>query len=231
MSVGNKKTRFSEASPEPVLSERVLEDIKLKCCFVTPMERARKIYEAIGAKKFASGTDFYAHLDDLKEFEFAPGCDYPLDSRSILHVPGWLREMACEVLFVNHVDRERTLPHLLLSTLAKAPVDLKRDLAANIVLLGGGFMIPGAKSRLADEIKALIADPSEPYASQLAFHRVGFHRPPAHDNYTAWLGGAIFATLDVLDLYSIHNNKFKEIQQLPDWFQLTPGPKSDMTSI
>lgn len=231
MTVGNKKMKFSEVSPQPELTERVLEDIKLKCCFVTTLERSQRIFSAIEAKQLGS-VDFYGHLGEI-DFQFAPDCDFPLDSCSILHVPGWLRELACEVLFVNRVDSQLTLPRLILSTLAKAPVDLKRDLASNIVLIGGGFMLPGCKSRLADEIKSILENSNDPdeFDKRLPFKKVAYHRPPALDNYTAWLGAAIFANLEVLDLYSIHNAKFKETQKLPDWFQVTASHKSEMLSI
>ena len=44
--------------------------------------------------------------------------------------------------------------------------------------------------------------------------------PPSLENYTAWLGGAIFGALDILDSYSIQNSKYKEMAGIPDWFTI-----------
>lgn len=218
--------KFTEASPQPILSEKTLEEIKIKCCFVTSFERAREIYSQV-EKLSQNGVDFYDKVAQI-EFKFAPNCDYPLDSRTILHIPGWVRELACEAVFVNRLDSHLTLPRLIVDSLSKAPIDLKRDFAANIVLIGGGFMLTGFKNRLADEIKSLV---SQDGGKLLPFAKVAYHKPPSHDNYTAWLGAAIFGSLDILDLYAVHLNKFKETQKLPDWFQITPSHKSDMLSI
>ena len=48
-------------------------------------------------------------------------------------------------------------------------------------------MAPGFKARLLDELKHLVQQPK--YESRLAVKIFKFHKPPAKENYVAWLGG------------------------------------------
>jgi actin-related protein 10 len=196
-------------------SEDILEDIKLRCCFVTPLERARQYYAELESKSLP--IDTFAGLD----FKFAPDCDYNLPKNYILHVPGFVREMALDFVFVDKVDGDQTVPHLILDTILRSPIDLRRDLTENVVLLGGTCMLLGFKARLASEINWLLSNEGA-YVKSFHFKKFKYHVPPSHDNYTAWLGGAIFGALDNLDYYSILNAKYKEVGKLPDWFTLYP---------
>ncbi|RNA03717.1 actin-related 10 [Brachionus plicatilis] len=207
VTLGGEKVLFSSLSSRPALTESVLEDIKLKCCFVTSFDRAQKIYQEMELKK----TDSFAGL----EFEFAPDCDYNLDSL-IMHIPGQVREMACEIFFKNEIDPDQCLQHLILDTLSKAPMDLKREFASNVVLAGGGCMLDGLKPRLVKEINFLLQKCPSVFSAQ----KLSYHKSPSHENYTAWLGAAIFGSLDVLDFYSIQNSRYKELKKLPDWFTI-----------
>jgi len=78
-----KRIKFLEAEPAMSLSEETLEDIKLRCCFVTTIERSREFWSEIDS------------LDDLADkstgdlkFKFAPDFDYNLSQNFVLHVPG-----------------------------------------------------------------------------------------------------------------------------------------------
>lgn len=210
VSVGNKKILFSEVKPEPVLTESDLEDIKLRCCFVTSFERSRRI-------------------DTDPEFKHAPECSYNLKNNVILHIPGEARETALEILFTNKLDPEHTIQSLVLDTLAKCPIDLKKEFASNVVLIGGTCMLAGFKDRLVAEINNMLSDETLGYANMLSFKGLKYHKPPSHENYTAWLGGSVFGSMEVLDFYSMQNLRFKETQKLPDWFVI--NPKNDMVQI
>lgn len=207
VTVNGEKILFSSLSNRPTLPEDVLEDIKLKCCFVTSFARAQKIYEEMEIKK----TDLYDNL----EFKFAPECDYPIDSM-ILHIPGYVREMACEIFFKNDIDSDQCLQNLIIDTLLKTPIDLKKEFASNLVLAGGGCMLSGLKARLVKEINLLIETKSNVFPS----FKLSYHKTPSHENYTAWLGASIFGSLDILDNYSIQNSSYKELERLPDWFSI-----------
>jgi actin-related protein 10 len=156
------------------LNEETLEEIKLKCCFVTSFDRSRRELKA--------------------DTKFAPDCDFILNDVT-LHVPGYVREMTTEILFVDRVDSSQTIPNLILDCLVKAPLDIKKQLSENIVLIGGTCLLNGFKHRLVSELNDLIRKNSSLFLNKNM--RFRFHQPPAIDNYTAWLGAAIFGTMDV----------------------------------
>lgn len=66
-------------------------------------------------------------------------------------------------------------------------MDFRRELANNILIIGGTAMIPGFLHRLNAELTNLVQLPT--YANRLAIRDFHFHSPPAQLNYTAWLGG------------------------------------------
>lgn len=135
--------------------------------------------------------------------------------------------MALDILFVDNIDSNQTIPHLLVNTLAQCPIDLKKPLSESVVLMGGTCMLEGFKSRLVSEVNFLLAN--EESAANLTVKEFRYHVPPCLENYTAWLGGAIFGHLDVLDTYSIQLSKYKELERLPDWF--TIQIRNDMVQI
>ncbi len=207
----NEKIKFSDLSPPLELSEETLEDIKLRCCFVTSHARSLQIQNELKSVN---------NLADLK-FEFAPDCDYNLSDDKTLHLPGYVRECAFEILFVDPLDTSQTIQHSILDTLTCCPIDLKKKFAENILLMGGTCMLAGFKNRLVNELNHLIDDSSQEYSKKLAIRNFSFHVPPSQDNYTGWLGGAIFGALDTLDNYSIQNSKYKDNEKIPDWFNIT----------
>ena len=218
ITTNNVKIKFSDLSPAINLSEEIIEDIKLRCCFVTTLTRSRQIYQEI--KSISS-------LNDLK-FQFAAQCDYNLSDDKILHLPGFIREMAFECLFVDNLDTNQTIQHSILDTLISCPIDLKKKFSENLILIGGTCMLTGFKSRLVSELNDLLNDSNQLYVEKLAFKSLAFHQPPSQDNYTAWLGGAIFGSLDILDNYSIHNSKYKDLDKIPDWFNITAPTNSSV---
>ena len=214
VTVNDKRILYSTLPNRPTIEESILEDIKLRCCFVTSFARAQKIYQEMERKN----TDL---LNEL-EFEFAPECDYNIANLTI-HLPGYVREMAFEIFFRNEIDKDQSLQHLIIDTLTKAPIDLRKDFAYNVVFAGGGCMLNGLKARLVNEINFLLETNSG------IFSKLSYHNTPCHENYTAWLGAAIFGSLDILDYYSIQNSRYKELDRIPDWF--TIEIKNDLVQI
>lgn len=209
---GGDRVKFMDSEPAINLTEDTLEDIKLRCCFVTTLQRSREFWSEVGSMDGLVDKS----LSDFT-FKFAPDCDYNLDDNIVLHVPGYIREMAFEFLFIDNVDGNQTIPHLILDTLLKCPIDLKKPLSENVVLMGGTCLLEGFKSRLVSEVNFLLGN--EEYSQKLSFRQLRYHVPPCVENYTAWLGGSIFGHLDVLDTYSIQLAKYKENKtRLPDWF-------------
>ncbi|CCA68903.1 related to fungal specific actin related protein-Laccaria bicolor [Serendipita indica DSM 11827] len=72
--------------------------------------------------------------------------------RGSIRVPGWVRERAAELLFEAGDVDEASVAEVVLQSLLKTPVDLRKDLISTIVVIGGTAMMPGFIPRLHDEI-------------------------------------------------------------------------------
>ncbi|XP_016108558.1 actin-related protein 10-like [Sinocyclocheilus grahami] len=155
--------------------EDVVEDIKVRVCFVSDLQRGMKIQEA----KF--------NMDGSAERPAPPpDVEYPLDGRKILHIKGSIRDSVAEMLFEQD-NEEKSIATLLLDTLVKCPIDTRKVLSENVVIIGGTAMLPGFLHRLLSEIRSLVEKPK--YCDALATKSFRIHSPPAKPNCTAWLGG------------------------------------------
>lgn len=142
----------------------------MRCCFVTPTRRA---------KLFATNS---------KEIEPCPAVQYPLEGSGELTITGKVRETSFELMFEEDNDCQ-SLPSMILDSILKCSVDLRKSLAENILIMGGTAMMPGFKARLREELYDRLA--SDRYKNKLHIEKFMFLTPPAKDNYTAWLGGNI----------------------------------------
>jgi actin-related protein 10 len=182
------------------VDESVLEDVKVRTCFVTKIERAKAMHAVTGSTP-----------------TLPPNVEYPLDGNKILLITGKMRETACEVLFERDAE-ESSIATLILDALIKCPVDTRRPLAENIVIIGGTSMLPGFKHRLMTELHDIVAMPK--YQSQLAINTFKFHTAPAKENCVAWLGGSLFGALDILATRSMGRDQYLKGVPLPDWCSL-----------
>lgn len=82
---------------EELLTDRIVEDIKVRTCFVTNGDRA------IAYRKNES-------------FMQCPDVQYPIDGKEVIKVPGILRETAFEVLFPEDNDK-LGLPYIILNAI------------------------------------------------------------------------------------------------------------------
>ncbi|KTF93180.1 hypothetical protein cypCar_00045671 [Cyprinus carpio] len=109
------------------IPEDVVEDIKVRTCFVSDLQRGMKIQEA----KF--------NLDGSAERPAPPpDVEYPLDGRKILHIKGSIRDSVAEMLFEQD-NEEKSIATLLLDTLVKCPIDTRKVLSENLVIIGGAI--------------------------------------------------------------------------------------------
>lgn len=200
---------IDQSSPEPSetpvekLDAMTLEDIKVRCCFVAPFERSKALVQhSLDPKSPLEGTP--------------PPVTYPLDGQKLLNIPGFVRESAYQVLFEDN-GNDPSLPKMMLDALVKCPLDTRRHLICNIVLIGGTVMAPGFKHRLLHELKNSLA--SDAYKKKLFVDEPAFHSVPCKENYAAWLGGAIFGSTEAVN--SRHITKEQYIRQgdtsLKDW--------------
>ncbi|XP_051951628.1 actin-related protein 10 [Xyrauchen texanus] len=196
------------------ISEDVVEDIKVRTCFVSDLQRGLKIQEA----RF--------NMDGSAERPAPPpDVEYPLDGQKILHVKGSIRDSIAEMLFEQD-NEEKSIATLLLDTLVKCPIDTRKVLSENLVIIGGTAMLPGFLHRLLAEIRMLVEKPK--YRDALATKSFRIHSPPAKPNCTAWLGGAVFGALqDILGSRSVSRDYYNQTGRIPDWCCLsTPPPES-----
>merc|ERR1719383_1064777 len=102
----------------------------------------------------------------------------------------------------------------------KCPVDIRKDLCANIVLSGGNTMFPGLAKRLEKEISALAPPETDVNIIALPERR-----------HAAWIGGAILANLSTFQPMHISKAEYDEmgpsIVHSKCWRGPEPGTESE----
>ncbi|XP_048649744.1 actin-related protein 10 isoform X2 [Marmota marmota marmota] len=198
--------------------EGILEDIKVRTCFVSDLKRGLKIQAA----KF--------NIDGNSERPSPPpSVDYPLDGEKILHVLGSIRDSVVEILFEQD-NEEKSVATLILDSLLQCPIDTRKQLAENLVVIGGTSMLPGFLHRLLAEIRYLVEKPK--YQKALGTKTFRIHTPPAKANCVAWLGGAIFGALqDILGSRSVSKEYYNQTGRIPDWCSLNNPPLEMMFDV
>ncbi|XP_025835083.1 actin-related protein 10 isoform X2 [Agrilus planipennis] len=177
------------------VKQNIIDDIKVRCCFVTPQRRAIQF------------------LKSNSQLNYCPDLQYPLGGTKIINVPGKIRETVAEFLFEEDNDHQ-CLSTMVLDSILKVNVDLRVKLAENILLTGGTVMLTGFKARFKEELyKQLNSSRYE----KLKLSKFMFHSAPSKDNYTAWLGGAIYGATEVLGMKSITREYYFKESRLPDW--------------
>lgn len=181
------------------LTDSVIEDIKVRTCFVTTYDRGRAMADGIRPPQ-------------------PPFADYRLGGYSVLRIPGEVREATYEVIFERDNDQS-SLPNLILDAILSCSIDTRRELAENIIVVGGTGMATGFKSRLLNELKHLAKDPI--YKSRLFINTFKMHIPLVKENIASWLGGSIFGATDMLPLRALTKEKYFAIKTVPDWCNLS----------
>uniref|UniRef100_A0A2K6BRW0 Actin related protein 10 n=1 Tax=Macaca nemestrina TaxID=9545 RepID=A0A2K6BRW0_MACNE len=158
-----------------------------------------------------------------------PNVDYPLDGEKILHILGSIRDSVVEILFEQD-NEEKSVATLILDSLIQCPIDTRKQLAENLVVIGGTSMLPGFLHRLLAEIRYLVEKPK--YKKALGTKTFRIHTPPAKANCVAWLGGAIFGALqDILGSRSVSKEYYNQTGRIPDWCSLNNPPLEMMFDV
>uniref|UniRef100_A0A8D2IMF5 Actin related protein 10 n=1 Tax=Varanus komodoensis TaxID=61221 RepID=A0A8D2IMF5_VARKO len=199
--------------------EDIVEDIKVRTCFVSDLQRGLKIQAA----KF--------NMDGSAERPAPPpDVEYPLDGEKILHVNGAIRLEILVFVFMTGSEWSSSSlrPRALLPR--PCPIDTRKQLAENLVVMGGTAMLPGFLHRLMAEIRYLVEKPK--YKELLASKTFRVHTPPAKPNCVAWLGGAIFGALqDILGSRSVSKEYYSQTGRIPDWCYLHNPPLETMFDV
>lgn len=202
ITTGSKEEEPLSTVPD-CLNEEILEDIKVRCCFVTKLERASQIHKVT------------LHGEDQSKLPSPPpGVKYPLDGNRLLLVNGDVREHSCEVLFEQD-NEQQSISTIILDAIINAPIDMRRDLAENIVIIGGTSMLPGLHHRLCVELYHLLKN--NKYQNELSIKLFKFHKLLTKENCACWLGGAMLGALETLPSKSISRDTYLQTGKLPDW--------------
>ncbi|XP_043529251.1 actin-related protein 10 [Frieseomelitta varia] len=193
-----------EIYPNVDITEKLVEDIKVRTCFVTTLERSAKLGTADAPKP-------------------PPAIKYP--GVKSINIPGEIREEAFEVLWERDNDN-LSIPTMILNAIIQCPIDTRRTLAENILLIGGTAMAKGFASRLKSELLTLVK--SSHYSEKLKIQTFMFHTAPSKPNYTAWLGGAIFGSVD-LPLRCLTKENYLKSDRVPDWVSLIDNQRDEST--
>ncbi|KAG6891366.1 hypothetical protein C0992_008077 [Termitomyces sp. T32_za158] len=102
--------------------------------------------------------------------------------RGTLIIPGWIRERAAEVLFEGGDVDEASVAEVILDSLLKVPLDLRKAIASSILVSGGTAMLPGFIPRLHAEIIRSLSPPSGSSRQPTRFDRPS---PPQYDRYAS----------------------------------------------
>lgn len=194
---------------EQDLNDKIIEDIKLKTCFVCPFKRSLLLKESL------------VYEDEQIRYSVTSGCppsvSYPIHGDRILTIPGLVREAACE-LFFEEQGEELNLVRLVLDTILDCPTDARKALISNLVLIGGTSMLAGLKHRLQQELIHAVAE-SEPYRKRIHYNEFKFHQLPCKENYVCWLGASIFGWTDAMNLRAITRDQYQKTNGsiIKDW--------------
>ncbi|KAL3993687.1 Actin family protein [Acanthocheilonema viteae] len=184
-------------------SEQILEDIVVRFCFATKMDRGKMIQAS--------------EYDAEREIPKAP-CDVRLPfGEEILVVPGLVREWTAEAIF-EESDDIKSLPRLVLDAVYRCPIDARKKLLDSIILVGGTTRMKGFAARLRDEILCSLTTSS--YVNKLGnIKSVKFYRLPntSIELYASWIGGSMFGALEVLQYYSLTREDWQTQGRVPDW--------------
>jgi len=207
--IGEKEETSRVGDHPECLNEKVIEDIALRCCFITNINRGRELTEALNDPSDATALNkCLAHL--------SPSVTYPISGSQLLLVDGATREGSAELLWTLDGDC-MSVASMVLDAIAASPIDCRKELAQSLLLVGGTTMMPGFKSRLNQELKHLL---SSPKYSNIKVSNFKMFKPPAQANYTSWLGGAIFGATDVVQTRSVTREQYLKDPAVPDWANL-----------
>ncbi|KAF8628005.1 hypothetical protein AX15_004125 [Amanita polypyramis BW_CC] len=97
-----------------------------------------------------------------------------------LIIPGWIRERAAEVLFEGGDVDESSVAEVILESLIRVPMDLRKTMASSILVIGGTAMLPGFVMRLQVELICSIIAAPDSKGHPIRPDRLP---PPQYDRY------------------------------------------------
>lgn len=199
---------------EKSLTPNVLEDIRIKSCFVAPYDRGIKLTENKIKKTMDRKHKFDRQVDLVNVSPIENEDDqymladedsnspatvfYPISGQKTLSIPGNLREGVCEIFF-EVFGHEHSVTTMIIETILMAPIDCRRTLAENLLVIGGLANLPGFEHRLSKELQNISR--YERFRRKIP-EKFKFHKSICPKNYVCWLGASIFCTPNSVELRS-----------------------------
>lgn len=225
----------NDSELKDLLTPELIEDIRIKACFVAPTEpddikvkdklkRAKEIQsESIrmaveNNQEISMGTIYGCLISSEQDDESPPDVECSTGIQRTISVPGNLRKGACEIFFALF-GLEQSLTSMVINTIFQAPIDCRRVLAENIIVIGGLANVPGLEHRLSGELKKL--DKHERYKRNMPI-KFKFHQAICPRNYVSWLGAAIFCNPSSIELRATTREQWLRDgkRDLRDWCDL-----------
>ena len=114
-----------------------------------------------------------------------------------------------EVMFGNYDSNQHNIAAGVLKSLLKCDIDTRKGLINNIILCGGGSMIPGFQERFEEELLNLLDDEDFSKLKGLKdFMRVV--ESPYPRNLLNWIGGSVFGCLPRLEWFAVSRESYLE---------------------
>lgn len=221
--------RINDLKPE------IVEDIRIKACFVAPFERGLKMTnDKLKRSKEIQGESIRIAEEQNQEISIgtlencyflseqddnspATVC-YSLGGQKMISVPGNLREGTCEIFF-EIFGHEHSITTMIVETILMAPIDCRRSLAENIIVIGGLANLPGLEHRLFEELKSI--DKYERFRRKIP-DKFQFHKAICPKNYISWLGASMFCTPSSMELRATTRDQWVRDgkKNLRDWSDL-----------
>lgn len=223
----HRKLTAKDHSLKPLLTPDIVEDIRAKACFVAPYDRGLelandKLEKTKNRIKQAAEQNIRAGIDDGHQIWFSLAdqmdeCSILEDSRTpmslryslggcrTINIPGSIREGICE-LFFEVSGHEQSLATMVIETILLAPIDSRRSLGENIVVVGGLANLPGLEHRLSHELINMGKHDSHRRQPPISFK---LHKTICPKNYACWLGASMFCTSNFVELRSTSREQWQ----------------------
>ena len=209
-------------------SLQICGELQDKVISTMPMERKSSADELFDARSLRTDTLTGATNFDMLEDMLIKCCliqegDVPSVDYTLLHtnttvsVDGPSRSAPRHILF----QATGSVASCVLDAVLKCPIDSRKMLLQNIVVVGGTSMIPGFRVQLHSEMRMLIQQEKQYAMLQPLLDQINLVTLHFKPNMIVWCGASVYSTFDVVKNHCITRQEFEARNgHLPDWMSI-----------